>query len=152
MNSVVLIDDDREDQFLFSLALEDAAVTVQIMQVNKRHEFLSFLNSGEKPDFIFIGCGSDCSFVKGCLQQINQHPHLNACVLFMYSDYEYPEYIDRSFQEGACLYILKPSRFTELVSLLEHVLTIDWQSPKAVSSLQTLASPYILFPAQRVAG
>jgi CheY-like chemotaxis protein len=136
INTILLVDDDPDDQLLFAEALQDANDAVLCLTADNGIEALSKLNFGtvELPDLIFMDVNMPRMNGIDCLKEIKKTDSLKGIPVIMYSTSCSPAYQKECFDIGAALYIEKPSDFARLCSLLKQITTQGIPDVKTTSN------------------
>ncbi|MEO6131014.1 MAG: response regulator [Saprospiraceae bacterium] len=121
---VFLIDDDADDQEIFSIAMEKANKYAQCVFANDGIDALEMLKIEKnfRPDFIFIDMNMPRMNGQQCLSQVKKLDHLKDIAVFMYSTSADPASIMENKRLGARDFILKPSSINELTSILSDII------------------------------
>ncbi len=122
--SCFLIDNDEDDQEIFSIALREvdpecACIVADngVAAIEKLAGDPSFV-----PSFIFVDMNMPLMNGKQCLTEIKKMKHLAGVPVYVYSTAADPYSIVDFKQIGAAGFIAKPSSFKELRNLLSHIL------------------------------
>ena len=121
----LLIDDDEDDQEIFSMALEDINSGIQCIMVSNGIAALEKLNAKKPliPDFIFIDVNMPKMNGIECLREIQKLDHLKDAEVFMYSTSSDEKMIEKSKALGAKDFIVKPPGLALLTAKLLQVFT-----------------------------
>ena len=128
---VLLTDDDADDLMLFEEAIREIPLSVQLLSVDNGFELLRLLVSNYLPNFIFLDVNMPGKSGKECLREIKSNPQLHDISVIMYSTSNNRDDIDTCYTRGADLYVIKPSLFTDIVKMLQKVLSGDWKQLSA---------------------
>lgn len=117
-----LIDDDPDDQEIFSLALEKITPRVTCEIASDCQEALGMLAPERKfiPDYIFLDLNMPRMNGKQCLKEIRRHPHLNSVPVIMYSTSLIDSDIFELRQLGAMDFLTKPNNISTLSRVLSN--------------------------------
>jgi CheY-like chemotaxis protein len=118
-----LIDDDEDDRELFQLALQNADPDIRLLTANNGVKALELLENGTvRPDYIFLDLNMPLMGGTECLTCLKQNPLLShiPVIIFSTSSDETDREILR--QIGAADFMTKPSRISELATLLNHFI------------------------------
>lgn len=119
MKSLLLVDDDPDDQDIFRTALAEVAQAVVFTTANNGEEALLLLNGGNMhPDVIFLDINMPILNGFDTLVEIKKQERLRHIPVFIYSTSVRPEDIRKAKQLGAADCIKKPSGFMEVCELL----------------------------------
>jgi DNA-binding response OmpR family regulator len=122
-----LIDDDDDDQEIFTLALNNIDEAINCFTANDGIEALDKLNRDNNftPDFIFL----DLNMVRmnglECLVEMKKINRLQNIPIIIYSTSSEQKDILATKQLGAADYIVKPPSMSQLEKRLEQVLRRD---------------------------
>lgn len=130
VRNIFLSDDDKDDCSMFSEALEELAADTRLTIASDGAKLMKALeeNVPPPPEFIFLDLNMPRKNGFECLQEIRKSPKLKDIPVIIFSTSSNRDVVDRSFQEGANLYITKPSSFTLLKKTLAFVLSIGADS------------------------
>jgi CheY-like chemotaxis protein len=115
-----LIDDDKDDQQIFEIALKKVNPLVELqmddngaLAIERLTEDLSF-----KPEYIFLDLNMPVMDGKTCLKQIKKLLHLKDVPVIIFTTSSALKDIQETKELGANDYIIKPSNLPELVDIL----------------------------------
>jgi len=119
-----LIDDDHEDQEIFSLALNAIDEDIDCVTASDGVDALDKLriDRGFTPHFIFLDLNMVRMNGRECLKEIKKIPHLNNIPVIIYSTSAEQKDITETKLLGATDYIVKPPSISILTKRLEQVL------------------------------
>ena len=119
-----LIDDDKDDQEIFSLALEGLETVVECRTADDGYEALQILNSDSDflPDYIFLDLNMPRINGLQCLAEIKKISRLQQIPVIIYSTSSEKRHKDDVAKLGASGFITKPSTISELTKLLSPIL------------------------------
>jgi CheY-like chemotaxis protein len=123
----LLIDDDRDDQDIFRLALSDTGIPVKLDIANEGNSGLKKLASGPRPDFVFLDLNMPHMDGKTCLTKIRKDPKLKDLPVIIYSTSSYIDDIRETRRLGATGFVTKPSNVNDLVEILGKILRNEYQ-------------------------
>jgi CheY-like chemotaxis protein len=123
----LLIDDDQDDQEIFSMALEDINSDIQCVMASNGIAALEKLKAKKPliPDYIFIDMNMPRMNGMECLQEIQKLDHLRDVDVFMYSTSSDETMIEKSKALGAKDFIVKPPGLALLTEKLIQVFKIQ---------------------------
>ena len=123
LKSLLLVDDDMDDQDIFKTALSECAQSVAFTTANNGEEALHKLNGNNTyPDIIFLDINMPILNGFDTLVQIKKQEKLRHIPVFIYSTSVLPEDIERARQLGAADCVRKPSGFMELCGFIITLL------------------------------
>jgi CheY-like chemotaxis protein len=119
-----LIDDDKDDQEIFMLALEDMDINVSCITANDGNEALLKFAQDETflPNFIFLDLNMPRINGKQCLIEIKKIDHLKDVPVIIYSTSSAQKDKVETEMLGAAAFITKPSSISEFTKILANYL------------------------------
>ena len=125
MKTVLMIDDDTEDQDLFREAFAEIAPDTYCVFANDGEAGLRYLESDEEvlPDLIFLDLNMPRLNGKQCLIGIKQIERVRAIPVIIYSTSSSPQDREETLALGAAEFVTKPSTFREICKQLSDVMT-----------------------------
>jgi CheY-like chemotaxis protein len=121
-NVCFLIDDDLDDQEIFSLALEKVSPSFKCVTASSGAEALKKLSDKPDaiPDYIFLDLNMPRMNGKECLKEIKKLSHLKDTPVIIYSTSSLKNDMTESRKLGAAEFITKPFSMLELISVLNN--------------------------------
>src|SRR6187402_2662366 len=121
---VVLADDDESDRELFKEALEELKVNTTVQTYNDGVYLMEYLMKEDTPvpDILFLDLNMPRKGGIECLQEIRQTEKYKKLAIAIYSTSSAPPDMEKTFINGANVYIRKPNDFGSLRSVLDKVL------------------------------
>lgn len=125
----LLIDDDKDDQEIFKLALQDINRDVICLTADDGAEGLKILQSNESlsPSYIFLDLNMPRMTGKDCLSEIKKDTRLAGIPVVIYSTSSDPKDISDSKSLGASDYIIKQFSITSLKTILSRYFNTEAQ-------------------------
>jgi response regulator RpfG family c-di-GMP phosphodiesterase len=142
--NVWLVDDDEDDHTVFEEALKEVLPTAALTHLYRCDQLLSNLVL-EPPDILFLDINMPPDDGKVCLQQIRGRKGLNRMPVVIYSCSPHPLDIMASYGYGATLYLKKPSRVRDLVTVLRDMFLLNWNDLSGITSAQFERGKFIPF-------
>lgn len=127
LQRLLLADDDSDDRYFFSEALQNVPIHVELFVVKDGEELMQWLMKKQEclPDLLFLDLNMPLKNGHECLKEIKQHPELKSLpVIILSTAANLPE-IENLYKNGAQYYIQKPTLFSQLIQVIEKVLTLD---------------------------
>jgi CheY-like chemotaxis protein len=119
-----LVDDDMDDHEIFKSALSKVDSDLTLLTASNGYEALNFLSTtGTLPDYIFVDLNMPRMDGLQFLKEIKQRDTLKNIPVIIYSTSSNPADIAKTKQLGAMSFVTKPSRFSDLCSLLQSLIT-----------------------------
>lgn len=126
---IYLADDDSDDREFFVDAMNEVAPDAILEQSEDGiclMDKVLALSINKIPEFIFLDINMPRKSGLECLEEIRSHKdtlkEVNVIMLSTSSD---PENIQKALELGATFYVVKPSSFERLKSLLDDILNMN---------------------------
>jgi DNA-binding NtrC family response regulator len=119
-----LVDDDVDDQEIFSMAVSEVDKSIKCVCANNCVEALEKIESDPSfsPHCIFIDINMPKLNGIDCLKAIQKIDRLSHVPKYMYSTSADPHIIEESKRIGATDFIIKPTSLVELVTILRALI------------------------------
>ena len=129
ISTLLLVDDDQDDRFLFKEALAEADNSVEFTEASNGADALEKLMSGKVslPDLIFLDVNMPRMNGLDCLKHLKENVRFKDVPVVMYSTAASDDYQRECLNHGAKLFIEKPSDFWQLCDKLKNVLKTAFQ-------------------------
>ncbi|OQP66765.1 response regulator [Niastella populi] len=119
-----LIDDDSDDQEIFKSALAKVDESLALITASNGYEALIVLSACDTlPDYIFVDLNMPRMGGLQFLKEIKQTESLKDIPVIIYTTSSNPIDMAKTKELGAASFVTKPSRFAELCSLLQSLVT-----------------------------
>jgi CheY-like chemotaxis protein len=120
---LLLVDDDKDDQEIFSIALDDLGEEIDCRYANDGIQALEMLGKPgtELPEIIFIDMNMPRMNGLQCLAEIKKNPVLGKIQAYMYSTSADEKSIETARNYGALDFIIKPASISELSEILREL-------------------------------
>ena len=127
--NILLADDDEDDQYLFSMAVEKGFEQAKVTTAGDGQALMKILKEATKkqPDIIFLDLNMPRKNGKECLEEIRANKNLAKIPVVIYSTSVSKIDVDETYKSGANLYLEKPSDYNHLIKVLPAILKLDWQ-------------------------
>jgi DNA-binding NtrC family response regulator len=118
-----LVDDDADDQEIFSMAVDDLEKSIDVITAYNCIEAVEKLENDHSfiPNCIFIDINMPKINGIDCLKAIKKLDWLESTPVYMYSTSADPRIIEESMQLGAKDFIVKPTQINELSEILGRI-------------------------------
>src|ERR1700749_3585590 len=119
---VLLAEDDDDDYFVFSLAINELSIKVVLTRAENGDILLQLLDE-KNPDILFLDLLMPCKDGKQCLKEIRSNKKYDSLPIIVYSSLTDLTNIEFCYREGSNLYAIKPSTLTELKGILDKIFS-----------------------------
>jgi CheY-like chemotaxis protein len=123
--SVLLADDDIDDQHFFAKALKSLPFAIDLSIINNGEKLLAYLSNAttKLPDVLFLDINMPRKNGSECLVEIKQDIKLRRLPVIMYSTSINEEVADLMYKRGAHNYILK-QELPQLIQTLHQAISL----------------------------
>jgi CheY-like chemotaxis protein len=121
---IIIVDDDEDDKELLADAISELSSNVHIRLAASGKELMKQLGERKLPDLVFLDLNMPLMNGFECLARIKKEPKYKDLLVLIYSTSANPDQIELTFQEGAYLYIQKPSSIIELKNIVKKVMEL----------------------------
>ena len=120
--TIFMIDDDVEDQEMFSETLYSVDQSIKcIKSSDGRQALQTLLKESVLPDYIFLDLNMPMMNGYEFLKEIKKHEKLNQIPVIIYTTSSESKHKDEVLNLGAASFITKPSDLSELKKLLHSL-------------------------------
>ncbi|MBO9562130.1 MAG: response regulator [Niastella sp.] len=133
VRNILLVDDDKDELFIFEMAIKEAGIEAIIAQVLDGELMLQRLHQ-ELPDVIFLDIRFPADDGLMRLQQLRQHTAYCKIPIIIYSTLLTPEEVEMAFQAGANYCLTKSTAIGEMVAHLQHIFCHGALSPRLIKT------------------
>jgi CheY-like chemotaxis protein len=144
LNTILLIEDDQDDCYLFTDAVKRIFPAITIVNANNFLEAMACLTVSH-PDIIFLDLNMPFKNGIESLTELKANSTFKSIPVVIFSNSDYPKDIKLSYENGAALYFTKPSSFDDLVLGLQQILYKDWSRPAVITAKQFIDGKYKAF-------
>lgn len=136
--NILLADDDFDDRYFFEKALKMIPLFTQLTTVADGELLMEYLleNVDRLPHVLFIDINMPRKNGFECLSEIKKNEKLKDLPVVMFSSSNSQHNISILFDNGANIYIRKPSTFNEMAQLIYHALPIATENIFSNSKLK----------------
>lgn len=125
MKTILLVEDDDDDVYLFKQALADIQEDIKIMAVGNGVECMKLLRESPLPDLVFMDINMPLKNGLVCLEEIRNEKKLSRLKVVVLSTASTKKIIDLAYAKGADLYIPKSIDFERFRDLLIRCCSHD---------------------------
>jgi CheY-like chemotaxis protein len=119
-----LVDDDMDDHEIFKSALAKVDEDLALITATNGYEAFNVLSTADTlPDYIFVDLNMPRMSGLQFLKEIKQTDTLKDIPVIIYTTSSNPGDIAKTKELGAVSFVTKPSRFSELCSFLQSLIT-----------------------------
>lgn len=118
-----LADDDKDDQEIFEIAIQQSGKDVKLLTADDGYTALQKLkhDTALVPDFIFLDLNMPRMNGLQCLEEIKSLAHLKATPAYIYTTSTSLVHKQQALSLGAAGFLTKPSHINDLTTLLEDI-------------------------------
>ncbi|MGI8892399.1 MAG: TonB-dependent receptor plug domain-containing protein [Bacteroidia bacterium] len=122
--TVLLIDDDIDDQEIFEIAMQNHDADVECVFANNGPQALERLKADVDfvPDYIFLDINMPLMNGDKCLEELRKIDRLKDVPIYMYSTSTYSEKYQQMKLMGAAEYVVKPYSIKDLTAVLSTIV------------------------------
>lgn len=124
--NILIAEDDDDDYLIFSIAIKETSFTYVLKRAENGEILLKSLND-ELPDILFLDLLMPCTDGKQCLKEIRANKKYDSLPIIVYSSLNDLNSVEYCYREGSNLFVIKPNSISDLKSILERILAIDWK-------------------------
>ena len=137
---IFLIDDDKDDQFLFRYALKEISSSIHCDQASDGITALKTLEElAVLPELIFLDLNMPIMHGFECLEKLKTTQRIAKIPTVIFTTSNNPADIKQAQILGASGYFCKPMDFTQLITHLQKVLSTDFTDRPAGGFVHFLA-------------
>ncbi|MEX0812995.1 MAG: response regulator [Chitinophagales bacterium] len=124
--NILLADDDLDDCFLFTEALEELQVDVQLKMVHDGEQLMQWLTdkANKLPDILFLDINMPRKNGLDCLSEIKNNELLQNLSVVIFSTSSDNDMVVQVYKDAAHYYIHKPPKFSQLKNIIQNVLSL----------------------------
>ena len=123
--TLLLIDDDADDQEIFSIALQNISSLIRFVISDNCKDALEKLSKDKmfKPDFIFLDLNMPGMSGSQCLAEIKKQSRLKRIPVIIYTTSSGQRDKDETKKLGADYFLTKPTDINKLITILKKILS-----------------------------
>jgi CheY-like chemotaxis protein len=144
MRSIILAEDDVDDQNIFQIALQEVDPAIRLDFVANGKELLSLLQNFT-PDLLFLDLEMPYKNGLECLVDIRDNPLLKHLPVIVFSSTTKPSNIQTAYEMGANLFFIKPPVYQDYLSSIKAILNLNWEEPDRVRDDYCVNGRYTAF-------
>lgn len=122
---IILADDDESDRLIFIEAFSEIRIKADVVALHDGKQLMEYLdkNKVDLPAIIFLDLNMPRKSGVECLKEIRATKKFKDIPIAIYSTSSSKNDIEESFQNGANVYLKKPSDFNKLKEALYKVVS-----------------------------
>jgi CheY-like chemotaxis protein len=124
---LLFVDDDSDESYLFNEALEQAGLDINLSKAKDGNDLLQFLRNNPLPDLVMIDLNMPHKDGVEALTEIRSERNFDNLPLVIYSTTSTPSFIEKCYENGANLFVVKPNSFDGMVEVVKHICSINWK-------------------------
>ena len=130
VQKIFLIDDDIDDQDIFIQALHSIDKTIQVSCAKDGQDALDKINEPGfiAPDLIFLDLNMPRVNGKQFLAAYKQFDSCKNVPVIIYSTSSQDTHMKETAALGASLFLVKPTKFSDLKTILAKLIIEDWNA------------------------
>jgi len=134
--SLILADDDEDDRLFFREAIQDLNINASLVVVNDGTQLMSYLNRNDTvlPKLIFLDINMPGKNGIKILQDIRHTDLLKELPVAIYSTSTSPNDVKSALDNGADVYIKKPSDYDGLKKILSKAILSNWRAKSSINT------------------
>ncbi len=123
---ILLTDDDEDDRMIFKELLEEMDIKTIVRTVENGTQLMKLINnkSTPLPHLLFLDLNMPHKDGIACLKEIRTNDAFDDITIAIYSASNCQHDIDETFQNGANIYITKPSNYKVLKKVLNKAVSV----------------------------
>jgi CheY-like chemotaxis protein len=122
--SILIAEDDADDRFLLKTAFAENGYTESLHFVENGVEMMNYLrglDGAHYPSFILLDLNMPKKSGREVLKEIKEHPELKRIPVIIFTTTKNEIEINRCYELGANSYIVKPSSFELLLTIINQI-------------------------------
>lgn len=125
---VLIIDDDEDDQWFFTEALEKALPNSELLSATDGASGITILRDAAHslPDIIFLDLNMPRMNGWECLHQIRQLPNTSHIPIVIFSTSKVHEHFDHAHRFLNVFYMTKPPRLSDMIQGIQCAVAHNW--------------------------
>jgi CheY-like chemotaxis protein len=144
ITNIILAEDDIDDQNIFQIALQEINASVQTQFVSNGRDLIKLLDQ-TKPDLLFLDLEMPYKNGLECLLEIKSDPALENIPVVVFSSTTKPSNIQTAYEMGAHLFFIKPPVYSDYLSSIKAIFSLNWDDPDAVREQYCVNGRYTAF-------
>jgi CheY-like chemotaxis protein len=126
IRSVLIADDDADDQMLLEEVITDFDPSIKITVVADGLQLMHYLNTNPVPDLLLLDLNMPYKNGIDCLDEIRTNNALSKIPVVILTTSKASRDIEQCYNSGANLFLSKPCTFEGLKKTIHGTLSINW--------------------------
>src|SRR4051812_6697027 len=122
LKRILLVEDDTEDQYLFTQALDCLKMSIHCKSVDNGYDALNHLEQISNYEVIFLDLNMPKMDGLNCLKAIKQHEKYKDIPVVIFTTSINPFELEECIKTGATTIFHKPNKFPDLCNGLHTIL------------------------------
>lgn len=127
VKNLVIADDDPDDRDLYREALDDLNAGLNLLMYCNGDQLMRDTSRLRLADLMIIDLNMPYKNGFECLEELRREPLLKTKPLVVFSTSKDPDEINRCYDMGANLFVVKPDSYTAIRRIMRTLLLIDWK-------------------------
>jgi CheY-like chemotaxis protein len=120
--TILLVDDDPDDQLIFKDALNEIGENIECSTVNNGREAMVYLQKMPEPNLIFLDLNMPKMNGFEFLELIKENQRYKKIPIVIYTTSDHPNDKNETMAKGAYLFLTKTADFRTLKKQLQEIL------------------------------
>lgn len=142
VRSILVIDDDVDDFELIEEAIKQLDEKISVSFLDRCEEVHKYKT--QSFDLVFLDINMPYHDGFSWLKGIREKGYEDLPVI-MYTNSGNPEHIIQAYRDGADLYYIKPTSFSDLMKGLKALMDLDWSDPLSIKETYWQDGKYATF-------
>jgi CheY-like chemotaxis protein len=130
---LLFVDDDLDESYLFNEALEQSGLQIKLSKARDGNGLINFLENNPLPDLVLIDLNMPHKDGLESLAEIRNNPTYDSLPLVIYSTTRTSTFIERCYEKGANLFVVKPNTFDGMVEVVKRICSMNWTQTRPSS-------------------
>ncbi|MGK4568612.1 response regulator [Flavobacterium sp. 3HN19-14] len=129
--NILLADDDSDDRFFFSTALDEMALQSYLTLMPDGIALMDYLKRDDVPvtGILFLDMNMPRKSGKECLSEIRNNLRFDDMCIVIYSTFDTEEQINEIMEAGANIYFNKPDELDKIKVMIQKAIEIYHSHP-----------------------
>jgi CheY-like chemotaxis protein len=125
---ILVANDDAQDRMFFQEVINGLPSLVYLTMASDGNETVTILNRlNQLPDVVFLDLNMPVKNGFECLKEMKRNKKLQSLPVIIFSTSTHPSSVNEAYEQGAHLYIRKPTCFLNFKKIVHYVLAVNWK-------------------------